>query len=171
MTNSTDLVGMTTDEVLQIWPDAAPIEPLCNDDPNLEVWALDTPNDSGTCHNYIIIQKTEVYDEYGTQAGDTPYEAQGKVLAHIHFQDGPVHENGVNGVQNRQLLEICQHRLKGFAKSTRATEIYDGWNDRTLGLIESALAMEEYRTAEYIKRMEERRIVEDFRARIEGTSA
>ena len=156
MTNSTDLVGMTTDEVLQIWPDAAPIEPLRNDDLHLEVWALDTPNNSGACHNYIIIQKAEVYDEYSTQAGDTPSKTHGKVLTHIHFQDEPIGEHGVNGVQNRQLLEICQHRLKGFAKSTRATEIYDGWNDRTLGLIESALAMEECRTAEYIKRMEER---------------
>lgn len=37
-----------------------------------------------------------------------------KVLAEIDFQKGPIQENGVNGVQNEQLLAIVVDRLIGF---------------------------------------------------------
>ena len=37
-----------------------------------------------------------------------------KELAHIDFQKGPIGKNGVNGIQNEQLLGIVADRLIGF---------------------------------------------------------
>ena len=39
------------------------------------------------------------------------------MLAQIHFQEGPVKENGVNGVANEDLLVMVVRRLQGFQES------------------------------------------------------
>lgn len=38
-------------------------------------------------------------------------------LAEIHFQEGPIKENGVNGVCNEDLIAMVIRRLKGFQDS------------------------------------------------------
>lgn len=40
--------------------------------------------------------------------------ATGKLLQEVKFQNGPIQENGVNGVQNEDLLAIVIDRLIGF---------------------------------------------------------
>lgn len=44
----------------------------------------------------------------------------GEVLQTIHFQQGPVKEDGVNGVHNEDLLLMVLARLQGFQKSPYA---------------------------------------------------
>lgn len=39
------------------------------------------------------------------------------VLAEINFQEGPIKENGVNGVMNEDLIAIVIARLEGFQNS------------------------------------------------------
>jgi hypothetical protein len=41
----------------------------------------------------------------------------GKVLAEISFQEGPIKENGVNGVNNEDLLVMVLTRLESFQNS------------------------------------------------------
>lgn len=40
-----------------------------------------------------------------------------KQLAEIHFQEGPIKENGVNGVNNEDLIAMVIARLEGFQNS------------------------------------------------------
>ena len=47
-------------------------------------------------------------------------KANGKILADIHFQDGPVKEAGVNGVANEDLIVMVMHRLNQFQESDYA---------------------------------------------------
>lgn len=41
----------------------------------------------------------------------------GKELANIHFQEGPIKECGVNGVCNEDLIAMVIRRLEGFQNS------------------------------------------------------
>lgn len=43
-----------------------------------------------------------------------------KVLAQIHFQEGPIKENGVNGVCNEDLIVMVIRRLQSFQESDYA---------------------------------------------------
>jgi hypothetical protein len=36
------------------------------------------------------------------------------IFLDVRFQNGPIQENGVNGIQNEDLLAIVIHRLQGF---------------------------------------------------------
>jgi hypothetical protein len=62
-----------------------------------------------------------------TQDGD-------KTLLTVDFQNGPIQENGVNGVQNEQLLGIVIDRLVGF----QAGEYACPENQKALELIMKA---------------------------------
>jgi hypothetical protein len=42
---------------------------------------------------------------------------EGEVLSVIDFQEGPIKENGVNGVCNEDLIAMVITRLEGFQKS------------------------------------------------------
>lgn len=44
-------------------------------------------------------------------------DVDGKVLAKIDFQEGPIKECGVNGVCNEDLLNMVLERLEGFQNS------------------------------------------------------
>lgn len=46
----------------------------------------------------------------------------GKELANIHFQEGPIKEYGVNGVSNEDLLLMVHKRLSSFQDSQFACE-------------------------------------------------
>lgn len=60
----------------------------------IEIRVLDEPGQGGSCHCYQIL-------------------AAGAVV-NIDFQNGPVHEAGVNGISNEALLAVVEDRLKCF---------------------------------------------------------
>jgi hypothetical protein len=57
----------------------------------------DEPGAGGACHNYSITA--------------TQYNVG---ILDIKFQNGPIQEHGVNGVQMEDLMAVCIHRLQGF---------------------------------------------------------
>lgn len=48
---------------------------------------------------------------------DGEHKGQNRVIAVVNFQEGPVKENGVNGVANEDLLGMVLARLEGFQNS------------------------------------------------------
>lgn len=79
-------------------------------DQHLEIRVLDEHNEEGVYHEYCIASK----------AGDE--------FARISFQKGPI-ENGINGIYEKDLLEVCRHHLQSFQ------------SDRALACREYALAL------------------------------
>lgn len=68
-----------------------------------QVIVQDEPNEkSKACHSYAIGRADGV---------------QSLALGHIHFQEGPIKEAGVNGCHNEDLLVIVLDRLQGFQNS------------------------------------------------------
>lgn len=68
-----------------------------------QVIVQDEPNEkSKACHSYVVVPA----DNHNSLA-----------FAHIHFQEGPIKEAGVNGCHNEDLLEIVIDRLQGFQNS------------------------------------------------------
>ena len=61
----------------------------------LTITVLDEPGHGGACHAYSI-----EWPKYGN--------------LHIHFQNGPIQEHGVNGVTQEALLAIVIDRLRSF---------------------------------------------------------
>ena len=73
------------------------VDNVLRDNKYTQVYVLDEPGAGGACHHYIIIAKQS-----------------GVILGVIEFQNGPIEENGVNGVHGEDLLAIQRHRLEGF---------------------------------------------------------
>lgn len=48
---------------------------------------------------------------------DGEHKGQDRVIAIVNFQEGPIKENGVNGVANEDLLGMVLARLEGFQNS------------------------------------------------------
>ncbi len=92
--------------------------------PTTTVVATDTPSHGNACH-YYEVRNTD-----------------GDVLCRIHFQAGPIKENGANGIQHVDLLAIIRHRLDGFQSGPFAS----GVNDVTRGFIDAAMASDATRT-------------------------
>lgn len=65
----------------------------------LKVVVLDEPGQGNACHQYLI-----------GRTDDDLHDCR------IHFQNGPIKENGVNGTSNEALLAIVEDRLLGFQK-------------------------------------------------------
>lgn len=66
---------------------------------NVTVTAEDGPGPGGASHHYVVsVNDVGVPD------------------LHIHFQNGPVKEAGVNGVTDEALLAILIDRLRGFQR-------------------------------------------------------
>ena len=63
------------------------------------VYVMDKPGAGGAHHHYVI--------KYADKSKQ-------EVLATILFQNGPVKEEGVNGIFIEDLLNICAHRLECF---------------------------------------------------------
>lgn len=78
----------------------------CNDTITIEV--LDEPGAGGACHHYGI---------HGFYTGRNP-SADGScdddTMIHLLFQNGPISEEGVNGITQEVLLAILIDRLRGF---------------------------------------------------------
>ena len=63
-----------------------------------QVSCLDEPGAGGACHEYAVLTNDENRDS----------------CAYVHFQNGPVKENGVNGCHQEDLLAIVIDRLESF---------------------------------------------------------
>jgi hypothetical protein len=97
-------------------------------------------------------------DEQGPGGAHHEYEIRtkdGAVLGRVSFQNGPIGENGVNGVQHADLLIVVRDRLDCFQRGPYAS----GVNEVTCGHVGAAIAADETRTR--------RRAL----AGVEGTSA
>jgi hypothetical protein len=66
----------------------------------------DGPGSGNASHNYEII--------WNQHTGATEGCVVTGKQCEITFQNGPISENGVNGVSNEALLAIVRHRLQGF---------------------------------------------------------
>lgn len=68
-----------------------------------QVIVQDEPNEkSKACHSYAVVAA----ENHNSLA-----------FAHVHFQEGPIQESGVNGAHNEDLLMIVIDRLQGFQSS------------------------------------------------------
>ena len=70
--------------------------------------------------------------------GDGP---PGPAFALIQFQNGPIKEHGVNGVQVVDVLEICLHRMQSLNEHFRCRE-----NSLVITKIEEAILWDRERT-------------------------
>lgn len=71
-----------------------------------------------------------------------------QVLLDVRFQDGPIQEVGVNGVQQEHLLAVVIDRLRDF----QAGPFAGRYNDKALGHCEEALMWLQRRTVDRIRR-------------------
>lgn len=92
------------------------------------VLVLDEPGAGNACHNYEIVLA----------------ENRNEVACEINFQNGPIQEKGINGVQNEDLLAVCIHRLQGFQSGDFSCRE----NAIALTKIQEALMWLEKRTAD-----------------------
>lgn len=73
-----------------------------------KIHVADEPGAGGACHRYYLspaaIDDNTVVGEFG----------------HVHFQDGPVKEAGVNGCHQEDLIAIVIDRLQHFQKGEYA---------------------------------------------------
>jgi len=94
----------------------------------LNVLCLDEPGAGNACHKYEIVLA----------------ENRNQIAGVVNFQNGPIQESGVNGIQNEDLLAIVIDRLQGFQSGQYACER----NEKALTSCLDALKNLEERTAE-----------------------
>ena len=99
------------------------------------VVCLDEPGAGGACHEYQVVANVTVKDDQIV----TP-----RPFGRIIFQNGPVKENGVNGLHQEDLLAIVIDRLQHFQRGTFACRE----NALALTKIEEAMHWLNERTAE-----------------------
>ena len=109
----------------------------------LKITVLDEPGAGGANHEYQI---------EATDAGDgKPFQ----IADHrISFQNGPINENGVNGITQEVLLAIVADRLKSFQAGPFACR-------------ENALALTKIEEAQHWL---QQRTLERMRRGVEGTN-
>lgn len=76
-------------------------------------------------HHFLILESDLAYSE------NTPC----KILTRVDFQEGPIKENGVNGVANEDLINMIICRLEHFQQ----TEFACRENDLAITKLEEAL--------------------------------
>lgn len=77
------------------------VVPGLND--SIELWTTDGPGNGGANHHYSILVK-------------------GEEVLKIRFQDGAIHEAGINGISNEVLLAVVIDRLRGFQSGAFKTK-------------------------------------------------
>ena len=100
------------------------------------VFVHDEPGAGNACHAYSVhpTSRQNPADDY----------QENEYLNRIDFQNGPIQERGVNGVQNEDLLAIVIHRLQGFQAGNFACRE----NAIALTKIQEAMMWLEKRTAD-----------------------
>lgn len=119
-------------------------------DTALSIHVLDEPGHGGANHEYFIAGLTDLPE---APSSIQQIKADGYAVR-IPFQNGPVGENGVNGVSNEALLAVVADRLEGFQAGPYACE------DNGLALAKIRSAMEDL----------QRRTKERLARNVEGTS-
>lgn len=100
------------------------------------VVVIDEPDQGGACHEYAVMAVGDNID---------------RSICNISFQNGPIQEFGVNGVQQEHLLAIIQDRLECFQSGAFANQ----YNSEALEYVKLALAALRRRTADRIARQVE----------------
>ena len=106
----------------------------------------DPPGQGNACHRYQIRPR-----ELSTFDATTDPKRASRLMracCDIEFQNGPIHEAGVNGISNEVLLAIVCHRLEGFQAGPYACET----NQRALGNVIAAMDALHERTKERVSR-------------------
>lgn len=100
-----------------------------------------------TDHNGVAVNAISKLAD-GTDAQGHVYQVlSGPKTTQIHFQLGPVKENGVNGLTNEALLAILIHRTEFLNSKFHCEE-----NDEAIRHMKQALVNLEVRTARRIVR-------------------
>ena len=97
----------------------------------------DEPGQGGACHKY------RVYDPHYSDP-----DSLDATLAVIDFQNGPIQEVGVNGVQQEDLLAVVIDRLSAF----QAGPFANNYNATALDHCKQALAALQQRTRDRLAR-------------------
>ena len=101
----------------------------------LQVRVLDQPSHGNSNHVYQFHVEPNQNNERG-------------YTATIHFQHGPIVENGVNGITNEALLAVVADRLRGFQSGRFACRE----NGEALTKIEEAMHWLQQRTIQRQRR-------------------
>lgn len=119
--------------------------------PNTTIHVLDEPGAGGACHEYCISRsrgwekETEPFGGSKLKRMEEPPIGE---FGHVHFQNGPIKENGVNGCHQEDLLAIVIDRLRSF----QAGDFACRENAIALTKLEEALMWLNKRTADRVKR-------------------
>lgn len=83
-----------------------------------------------TKHDLLTSNYTQVFEEANPQTyapstfevtrkldANTEFNPETDLLARIHFQEGPIKEKGVNGINNEDAIVMVIRRLQGFQDS------------------------------------------------------
>lgn len=83
-----------------------------------------------TKHDLLTSNYTQVFEEANPQSyapctfevtrklpPNTEFNPETDLLAKVHFQEGPVKEQGVNGINNEDAIVMVIRRLQGFQDS------------------------------------------------------
>ena len=108
----------------------------CND--KIEIRVTDEPGSGGASHRYEII---------GCDYAKNP-SSNNDFTSVILFQNGPINENGTNGITQEVLLAIVVDRLKSFQSGPYACRE----NAIALTKIEEAMMWLQKRTIDRMKR-------------------
>ena len=74
----------------------------------LEIEIHDQPGSGGACHLY------QIYGHDTSRNSSAPHDFADETKTTILFQNGPIPENGVNGITQEALIAICIDRLESF---------------------------------------------------------
>ena len=105
----------------------------------LEIVVIDDKVSGGENSRYQVIDVSKQ---------NTAPDAADMVIAEIQFQNGPISENGVNGITNEVLISIVIDRLESFQEGKLANR----YNSAALHSLHSALASLKQRTIERLER-------------------
>lgn len=118
----------------------------------------DNQNSKGEVHDHKVTGKgggaddtvIVYFDDKGQGGARHHYSvlSGSQVLLDVRFQDGPIQEVGVNGVQQEHLLTVVIDRLRDF----QAGPFAGRYNDKALGHCEEALMWLQRRTVDRIRR-------------------
>lgn len=117
----------------------------------------DNQNSRGEVHDHKVTGKGGAddtyivfFDEKGQGGARHHYSVQsdGKVLLDVKFQNGPIQEVGINGVQIEHLLAISIDRLRDFQQG----DFSHRFNSIALTKCEEALMWLQRRTVDLIRR-------------------
>jgi len=76
---------------------------------SLAINVLDEPGQGNACHQYQIETVEKANETEPSKAARLA-----NATCRIRFQNGPIQEDGVNGISNEALLAVVEHRLQGF---------------------------------------------------------